>query len=199
MSAFLNWLNELDRSFFIFLNGHHQPWLDQVMWYVSKMQTWFPVYLLMLILLYRKIGLRNFFLAIGCVALLLFLTDFLAVHLVKNTVMRLRPSHDPQIKDLVNLVADPNGNLYRGGQFGFFSNHSSNHFGVVGLFIYLMKPLRTSWIILLYAWVLLITYSRIYLGVHYPGDILAGALYGSIAALLVSRIYHYISDRWIKS
>ncbi len=185
----LEYLDQLDRSLFFVLNENHFWWLDQVMWYVSKMWVWIPVYAWMLFLIFKKLGWRSFLVFIFFVSLLLFITDFIAVHFIKSTVMRLRPTYNPEVLDRVKMVIDGNGNFYRGGRFGFFSNHASNYFGVAVFFFLLMKPMKSWAVILLFFWVALIAYSRIYLGVHYPGDVLAGALFGLLTAIFIHWLF----------
>jgi undecaprenyl-diphosphatase len=178
-------LQSLDERLFLALNGTHTPLLDAMMWYASKMLFWLPVYVLLLVTMYRRMSGARFISAIIGLAFLLFLTDFVAVQAVKETVQRLRPSHNPALEHLVHLVKDDNGQFYRGGRYGFFSNHASNYAGVCAFFILLMRPLKRLAIAALIAWVVLISYSRIYLGVHYPFDILAGWIYGAACGWLV--------------
>ena len=192
----LQQLDHIDRAIFLALNACHTPWLDTCMWYISKMQLWLPVYAFLLYLLYKKYPAKQFLLVVLCVAITLVLCDRVAVELFKNTVMRLRPSHNPEIADHVHLVMDSYGHLYRGGQFGFFSNHASNYFGVATLFYFLAKPLKTWAVILLLFWVLLISYSRIYLGVHYPGDVVAGACFGMLVGWLISRLFFLLNKKY---
>jgi undecaprenyl-diphosphatase len=183
---------EWDKAAFLALNGMHHVALDRMMWFISQMATWTPVYLLLLYFLYKKYPAKSFLYVIGAIALTLFFTDFIAATFVKETVQRLRPGHEPSIQGWVHHVMDTQGHLYKGGSYGFFSNHASNFFGVVTLYLSLMKPVR-KWIVgLLYAWALLIVYSRIYLGVHYPGDILVGAVYGMLIAWLVSKLFYKV-------
>jgi undecaprenyl-diphosphatase len=161
------------------------------------MWTWFPIYLLLLFLIHKKYGLRSFFIALACVSLVLFLTDFTAVHLVKNTVMRLRPSHQPELMNQLHYVTDENGNPYIGGLYGFFSNHASNYFGIATFFYLIMKPIKKKYAFLLFLWVSFIAYSRVYLGVHYPGDVLAGAIYGIAIGFSVSRLFDFLLKKQI--
>ncbi len=111
--------------------------------------------------------------------------------------MRLRPTYNPEVLDRVNMVLDENGNFYRGGRFGFFSNHASNYFGVAVFFFLLMKPMKSWAVVLLFSWITLIAYSRIYLGVHYPGDVMAGALFGILAAIIVHWLFVFTNNKLI--
>jgi undecaprenyl-diphosphatase len=182
-------LGQWDEQFFLWLNGHHNASADLLFWYVSKMWVWTPVYAWMLYKVFRTKTALNAVIALLCITALLFLTDFVAVKTIKETVMRLRPSHNPALHGLVHLVQDESGNYYRGGRYGFFSNHASNFAGVTLFFGLLIRPLSRWIIALLASWVLLIGFSRIYLGVHYPFDVLTGFAYGALAGLFMHFVY----------
>jgi undecaprenyl-diphosphatase len=178
-------LRELDEKVFLFLNSLHTPWLDPVMVYVSKTIFWIPLYLLLIYLLIKKFK-KYAWIPLLSVALVVTLADRITSGFMKTYFMRLRPSQSPELENAVHLVDG-----YRGGMYGFASSHAANTFGVALFFVLLFRTQYRS-VYALFAWALAASYSRIYLGVHYPGDILVGALVGMIAAYLVYAIQHRI-------
>ena len=194
-SGMIDTIRQLDEELFLLLNGAHCTLCDTLMWYASKMWLWAPIYVWMVFMLFSRKSKLNAVIALLCIACLLFLTDFVAVKTVKETVMRLRPTHNPRLQGLVHMVQDELGNYYKGGRYGFFSNHASNFAGVTVFFVLLMKPMSRWVYAALAAWVVLIGYSRIYLGVHYPLDILAGFAYGTLAGLFIYWLFGKFEKR----
>lgn len=182
-------LIEWDHRIFFLINGAHAPLLDDIMWRLSDRDSYIPVYALMLFVLYRNLSLRAFIWSLCFLAMMLLFTDTLVSYGVKPMVMRLRPSHVPEWEGLVHLVNHPSGECYRGGTYGFFSSHASNHAGLVSFYIMILRPVRRSVVCVLVLWVLLIGYTRIYLGVHYPADILVGLMWGALVGLGLGRIF----------
>lgn len=176
----LETLNQWDTQLFLFLNGLHSPFLDRVMWFISGKIQWLPLYLIILGILIYRFRWKTVWILLA-VAMLITMSDQASVHLFKNTLERLRPCHQTEIAQLIHLVND-----YCGGMYGFVSSHASNSFAVA-VFTGLLIQNRYYWTGILF-WASLVGYSRIYLGVHFPGDIIGGALLGSLLALGLYRI-----------
>lgn len=169
-----------DKSTLLTLNGLHTVWMDRFMWLMSETLVWLPFFLFFLYVLIRDKQSQSLWLLLTF-ALLITFTDQIASGVFKPLVERLRPTHDPDLANLVHVV-----NHYRGGRFGFFSSHAANVFAFAGLSLLLVR----HWIysVLILVWASLIAYSRVYLGVHYPLDVLTGAVFG----LLASFGFHYL-------
>ncbi|MBO7456815.1 MAG: phosphatase PAP2 family protein [Paludibacteraceae bacterium] len=177
-----------DTDILLWINGHSAEWLDEVMWTVSQTKTWIPIYLLLAGFIVKKFRnwkavlliLVGFGIAVG-------LSDFVCSGVLKPFVCRLRPTHDPAL-DPLHLV-----NGYVGGRYGFCSSHAANTMAVGLLFSLLYKDARAT--VSLMTWVALVCYSRMYLGVHYPSDIICGLAVGALWAALV----YWALRRWLPS
>ena len=185
----LSALNEFDTWLFLALNGAW-PALDTAMWWVSKPLFWTPLYVAMVWAVGQRLGWRRpLALFAVCVGLCVTGTDVVSARVLKPNVARLRPSHEPALVDQVHLVEERPGEFYRGGKYSFVSSHAANHMGVAVLFGGLLGG---TWGWGLLAWALLIGFSRIHLGVHYPGDVLGGFVVGwGIGALMLA-----VARRW---
>lgn len=180
-------LNSLDTKVFLFLNGKHSAFLDPLMYWASNKLFWFPFYALLIYLLIRWYKKRTALILV-CIAVLITLSDQLSSHLIKNLVKRLRPSHEPALAGLVHL-----SKAGHGGMYGFVSSHAANCFALV-VFLSLILDRRYRWIkYVLVFWAVLVSYSRIYVGVHYPGDVLCGALLGAGLGYILSLFYRKAS------
>jgi undecaprenyl-diphosphatase len=183
-------LEQIDRSLFLLINSWHSVLLDNVMFYISQMWIFTPLFLYWLYLVYRKEGTKKLLILLGFTGLLILLTDQTS-NQTKHSVKRYRPSHNTEIMNQVHTV-----NGYRGGQYGFFSGHASNAFGVATLLFFMLAS-RPMWFRLIcFLWASVTAYSRIYLGVHYPSDIMVGALVGIIWGLIIFELMQYTFNRY---
>lgn len=185
----LETLRELDRDIFVYLNNHHNEFWDPIMILISEKFFWFPAYLGLIIYLiytFRRRGMAKLVMTLLAVGA----ADIISSKVFKPNFARLRPCHDPDLSEVINIVSGC------GGQFGFISSHAATTFALA-TFMYLVLPPRYLWFkISLVVWAAAISYSRIYLGVHYPGDVLAGALLGIIMAWLFERLYQFVLQRY---
>lgn len=178
-------LISFDRNLFLAMNGPMGPTMDALMVWAADRFIWIPFYVFLAVLLFRKYGVQALYMTLFAGVLIL-LSDQGSV-LLKNGFMRLRPCHDDSLSIMVHTVGG-----HCGGKYGFVSSHASN---TMGLFMYILLMLRSSNRLLLggmVCWVLLIGYCRIYLGVHFPADIIGGWLVGIFAALLTYGAYRSI-------
>ena len=176
----------IDERLFLWLNGMHAGWMDSVMVALTEMWPWIPIYLLWAFLVIRQFGKRSVWVFLA-VALVIMCSDQLSAHVCKPLFHRLRPCFNPELEGLVHL---PKG--YPGGQYGFVSSHAANTFAIAAfLTAILRKPYRwVGWT--LYGWAVISSYTRIYIGVHYPGDIFAGAVLGILVGLILWRIWKLV-------
>lgn len=181
----LEYLKELDRELLLFFNSFHASWLDPVMLLITKTIFWLPLYGFLLFLVIKNFKKDSWIILIGIVVTIV-LADQITSSFMKPFFARLRPSREPTLQGLVHLV-----NGYTGGTYGFASSHAANTFATA-LFIWLLFKDKYRWIWTLFVWAVVMTYTRIYLGVHYPGDIFVGMLVG-----LGSAFTGYKLQRWI--
>jgi len=179
----IEYLKNIDREVFLFLNSLHADWLDPIMMFVTSFWFWYPVVILFIILSIKYYK-KNFWIPLIFAILCFTLTD-LGSNFTKKGVQRYRPSHNVEIAEDVHIVDN-----YTGGKYGFFSGHAANGFGLA--FITLLFIRKRYYTVIVLLWAALVSYSRIYVGVHYPGDILVGAIFGTVMAFLVYNLFKSI-------
>ncbi|MEL6593826.1 MAG: phosphatase PAP2 family protein [Bacteroidota bacterium] len=183
-------LQAWDQQLFLWLNGLHHPVLDPVMALISEKWVWIPLYAFLLYLIYQRLGWKGTLWTLLAVAVLITMSDQFASGFLKPTVERLRPCRTPELKDLVHLVDG-----HCGGKYGFASSHSANFFALATFMSAFLA--KRSWTITLLTCAIITAYSRIYLGVHYPGDVIVGAMIGFGAGRLIWYLYQrFIGPRF---
>jgi len=188
----MDYLNQLDTQLFMLINGSHNAFFDPIMYWLSDKLFWIPMYLLIVFLMVRRYKMRGVLMLLF-VGLTIALCDQTASGLLKNTVQRLRPSHEPSLAGLIYLSKAGPGGLY-----GFASSHAAN---VLGLATFLCFVLDSKFRYLkywLFFWAFLVAYSRIYNGVHYPGDVLVGSIIGIAFGYLMAKAYFRTDDYLLK-
>ena len=184
----LDYLNDIDTDALLAVNGLHDIFQDALWWMVSaKWSSLLLVLALVWILLHQN--RRHALLVLAMLVLAFVIADQVSSGLIKHLVERLRPTHDPSLGDAVHIV-----NGYRGGMYGFVSSHAANAFAAATFIALIMRHRLVT--ISLLAWAALQCYSRVYLGVHYPGDILGGVIVGVLAGWLVWGLMRWIQHRW---
>lgn len=177
-SELLSWLSAADTGLLLMINGAHCGFLDMVMWWLSDRWIWIPLYFVMACLIYIRLGAAKAIVCIIIIASMVAAADQTSANVIRPAVGRLRPSWaGDAVEPSLHLVRG-----YCGGRFGFPSCHAANTMAFAVFLSLIFKSRRFAAVMV--AWSLAISYSRIYLGVHYPGDVLAGLVVGSLYGCL---------------
>jgi undecaprenyl-diphosphatase len=183
----MNMVEQLDHQLFLFLNSANSPFWDKIMYFLSEVFVWIPLYLAILLYLAKEYRIR-FLVILLFIIISVTIADQGAL-LIKNTVHRYRPCHEPSLQGLVHTVKG-----VCGGMYGFVSSHAANSFNVALLSLMMVKKRWFSIFIII--WAAAVSYSRIYLGVHYPGDVLGGSILGAFVGWSMYRLYCYIDKKF---
>lgn len=187
----LDTLKELDQQIFFWVNNHRTYWMDYIAYYASNRFFWIPLYIFLIYLLVQVFQ-RQTWLVVLIIVLLIVCCDQVSASLIKPWVQRLRPCQDPALKNFVQVIGDYTG------IYGFISSHAANSFGLAML-LWLILRKNYRFIYLLFFWALGVSYTRVYGGVHYPGDICIGALAGSLLAYIFYQVYNFLLQvlKWV--
>ena len=184
----IEYLNGIDADALLAVNGLHDMFQDAFWWMVTaKWSSLLLVLALAWILLHQN--RRHALLVLAMLVLSILVADQVSSGLIKHLVERLRPTHDPSLESMVHVI-----NGYRGGLYGFVSSHAANSFAIATLLALVMRHRVVT--LSMFTWALLQCYSRVYLGVHYPGDILGGIVVGVLAGWMVWQLMRWIERRW---
>ena len=183
-------LELIDRNLLLNINAHHTPVVDKIMFLVSGIWIFTPLFIYWLIPVFKKYEFKKVLMLLGFVLLLVALTDQ-SDNQVKHAIKRYRPTHNIEIKHQIHIVND-----YHGGQYGFFSGHAANSFGIAILLCLLFSKHSVLYRSSFFAWACLTAYSRMYLGVHYPSDILMGILTGLFWGFVVYKLIQFTFKKY---
>lgn len=177
----------VDETLFIYLNGLGSETYDGLWLIITKQINWIPLFILLFYLIFKKLGTKQSLYLLLFVAVLLVFTDQIT-NLFKNGIQRPRPCNNPEINSFIRIVQTRNS-------FSFFSGHAANTMAVA-TFLYLIfkRDFKCFW--LLFLWPLIFAYSRIYLGLHYPLDIISGYIFGSISGFLMFKLYRIAQKKY---
>lgn len=176
----------LDTQLFVYLNGLGSETYDGLWLFITKQTNWIPLFLLLLYVIYKKTGGRQTLYLLLFIGVMLVFTDQIT-NLFKNGFQRLRPCNNPEINSFIRIVQARSS-------FSFFSGHAANSMAAA-TFIFLVLKDKFKYFGILFLWPLIFAYSRIYLGLHYPGDIISGYIFGASFGFLTFKIYEIVQKR----
>ncbi|MCE6987873.1 phosphatase PAP2 family protein [Dyadobacter sp. CY323] len=188
MTETIDTLIHSDQELFLSLNGWHYPWLDTVMYWITYKYTWVPMYLVLIFLSIKPNAKKGLGILVT-VIIAVVIADKITSGIMKPYFIRFRPCHEPDLKGMVHQVTGC------GGLYGFASSHASTSFAVAMTWFALLRG-QVRYIGILFFWAALYSYSRVYVGVHYPADIFVGALVGLLTGVICTQAYYFFLRRY---
>ena len=185
----LNKLLQLDQEFFLLLYGAGTKTFDSFFIFISSTKSAIPLFLFIVFLLIKKYR-GSFWQGLALILIVVSLSDLTSVHAFKNVFMRLRPCHEPAIVSQISPLL-----VSKGGLYGFVSSHAANFFAIAAIVSFLFSE-RKYLPYILYSWATLVAYSRVYVGKHYPLDIIGGAILGIVIAKIMWRVILKINEKY---
>lgn len=183
------WLADLDARLLLIVNGAHSPFFDAVMWCISGRWIWVPFYIVLTYMLFRRFSWKRATLCLITIGLIILAADQTCASLIRPEVCRLRPANlNNPLSHLVHVV-----NGYRGGRYGFPSCHAANTFALAMFMSLVFRNKRFT--VMMFSWAIVVSYSRMYLGVHYFGDLFCGACVGSLFAVLFYSLLKFLCEK----
>jgi len=183
-------LLELDRELFLYLNNLGSETWDDLWLIITNKLTFIPLYALLLYFIYKKYGLKPLLLMVLVISVMITFTDQIT-NVFKDGFMRARPCRADGVSDLARFVAE------RCGKYGFFSGHSSNSMAAAVFGGLILRPYFKNLIFILLLWSFIVAYSRIYVGVHYPLDIICGMTFGALSGFMFYKLAKYLIKRYL--
>lgn len=186
---FILWLSDIDARLLLIVNGAHSPFFDSVMWCISGRWIWVPFYAVLAYLLFRRMSWKRASICLVTIGLIILAADQTCATLIRPEIGRLRPANlNNPLSSFVHVV-----NGYRGGRYGFPSCHAANTFALA---VFMSLVIRHKcFTVMMFSWAFVVSYSRMYLGVHYFGDLFCGATIGSLFAVLFYYLQNYLFKR----
>lgn len=186
---FILWLSDIEARLLLIVNGAHSPFFDAVMWCISGRWIWLPFYAVLAYLLFRRMSWKRASICLVTIGLIILAADQTCATLIRPEIGRLRPANlNNPLSSFVHVV-----NGYRGGRYGFPSCHAANTFALA---VFMSLVIRHKWFtVMMFSWAFIVSYSRMYLGVHYFGDLFCGATIGSLFAVLFYYLQNYLFKR----
>lgn len=186
----IDYLESVDRLIVLTVNGWNNSFLDAFFWFIAQRITWIPLYLYIAYLAWKKMPKNQFYLFTVFTILSIALADLVSVHLFKNVFLRYRPSHHAELTNELHFYLKANGEYYKGGMYGFVSSHATNFFAFATFVSFSFKDYisKLKWWVLGVA--VLVSFSRLYQGVHYLSDLIGGAIVGALIAFIVYRFVY---------